>query len=152
MHSVSDCVIFADALLEASSTTDSIVHVKEVLTKTSSGNQYVGLKAIQARSSEGDSFPDADRVPLYPLQLLDGDRLGIETAVLNNGVVVTRVVAGKLFSKAGVREGDLIIAIDSQLITTNAEARRLLRRKPSETAVLQLTRGFQTLDLKVRFE
>jgi S1-C subfamily serine protease len=59
-------------------------------------------------------------------------------------------VAGKPLTKAGVRQGDQITAIDGAAIKTSAEARRLLRRKlPGDTAVLRVTRGPDKLDLTI---
>jgi len=154
LNSLSGCVVFADgAFTQGNSTSKNVMHVKAVQTNYSGDNQYLGLKEIKANLSQRDAFLPAERAPLYPLRLFDLVNLGIEVAAENNGVVVTKTVAGKLLPRVGVRAVDQITAIDGKLISSVGEARRLLRRKiAADTTVLQLTRGLETLDLKVTFE
>jgi S1-C subfamily serine protease len=147
-------VLFAGgAFKDGNSTTGNIMQAASVSTNFSDGNQYIGLKEIKATLSQNDAFPQAERAPLYPLQLFDLGRLGIEAAFQNNGVFVTKTTAGKPLTKAGVRQGDQIMAIDGKLISSVADVRRRLRRKaPSDMALIQLTRGLETMDIEVRFK
>jgi len=151
LNSLRHSVVFANGEFKnGNSTVQNIMRVGAVKTNHSQGNQYVGLKEIKATLSQNDTFPAAEREPLYPLVPFNLARLGIEVAVQNDSVVVTKTVAEKLLTKAGVRQGDQITAIDGTTIKTSAEARRLLRRKlPGDTAVLQLTRGPDKLNLTI---
>ena len=66
------------------------------------------------------------------------------------GAGVRRVLAGGPASRAGVREGDIITAINGIPIAAAAEAAAVLgRRAPGEAALLQVFRGGQSLEIRV---
>ncbi|MBM3127673.1 MAG: PDZ domain-containing protein [Chloroflexi bacterium] len=65
------------------------------------------------------------------------------------GVVINRVEAGTPAAKAGVQEGDVILAFDGQKLDQDALTALLLKRKAGDTIALTILRDGKQLELKV---
>ncbi len=79
-------------------------------------------------------------------------RVAVEQGLdVDHGALVTEVVPDGPASDAGVRAGDVILAIDGQVIddqTSMTEA--LFDHEPGETVPLQLQRGDEQLEVEIR--
>jgi putative serine protease PepD len=61
-------------------------------------------------------------------------------------------VSGEPADAAGLREGDLITAIDAKPVSGAAELRGLVREhRPGERSTITVTRGGRSLDIAVTF-
>jgi len=65
------------------------------------------------------------------------------------GVVVTKVDPGTPAAKAGVQEGDVILAFDSQKLDQDALTALLLKHKAGDTVTLTILRDNKQIELKV---
>lgn len=65
------------------------------------------------------------------------------------GVVVGKVEPGTPAAKAGVQEGDVILAFDSQKLDQDALTALLLKRKAGDTIALTILRDNKQIELKV---
>ncbi len=71
-----------------------------------------------------------------------------------NGVFVTRVANGGPAQKAGIRRGDLVVAIDNQVVNSFSEliSYLILNKSPKDQVVITVLRGNNRLDFKVTLE
>ena len=65
------------------------------------------------------------------------------------GVVVGRVDPGTPAAKAGVQEGDVVLALDSQKLDQDALTALLLQRKAGDVVTLTILRADKQIELKV---
>ena len=97
-------------------------------------------------------LPVADVVWATGYEDLEGSkvRLGVRIEPGNGGVVVNGVEADSAAARAGVREGDLIVAVDGQAIRKPADLiRRIRAHRPGDRASLGVARGTETLTIDV---
>jgi uncharacterized iron-regulated protein len=97
-------------------------------------------------------LPVADVVWATGYEDLEGSkvRLGVRIEPGNGGVVVNGVEADSAAARAGVREGDLIVAVDGQAIRKPADlVRRIRAHHPGDHASLGVARGTETLTIDV---
>lgn len=67
------------------------------------------------------------------------------------GALITGVTAGTPAAKAGVQEGDIVTAINGQILNEGTTLRTVLfQYKPGDTLTLSVVRGTQKLDIKVQ--
>lgn len=70
-----------------------------------------------------------------------------------DGVLVHEVLSGSAAQKAGVKEGDIILAIDSTSIKTPSGLQEKVNSfHPGDKAVVKVLRNGKTLELKVTFQ
>ncbi len=65
------------------------------------------------------------------------------------GVLVHSVDAGSLAEGAGIRKGDLIVAVEGVAIDSHAALRRILNKPDPRTKTFRLVRGAESLEVKV---
>ncbi len=97
-------------------------------------------------------LPVADVVWATGYEDLEGSkvRLGVRIEPGNGGVVVNGVEADSAAARAGVREGDLIMAVDGQAIRKPADlVRRIRAHHPGDHASLGVARGAEPLTIDV---
>jgi uncharacterized iron-regulated protein len=97
-------------------------------------------------------LPVADIVWATGYEDLEGSkvRLGVRIEPGNGGVVVNGVEADSAAARAGVREGDLIVAVDGEAVRKPVDLiRRIRARRPGDHASLGVARGPQTLTIDV---
>lgn len=71
----------------------------------------------------------------------------------DTGVLLYSLVEGGPADQAGIQQGDIVTAVDGAPIKEPNEVERaLVKRKPTETAVLKIRRGRKTLELKIKLE
>ena len=73
--------------------------------------------------------------------------LGISLSAADNGVKVEAVQAESPAAKAGIKEGDIITAIDSNEVTAETISGVVAERKVGDEMSLSITRGTETLEL-----
>jgi S1-C subfamily serine protease len=73
------------------------------------------------------------------LKFYDVKQSGIEVQQAKEGVVVKKVHKGKPFAKAGVQEGDRLLALDGTKIDSLDVFRRLVRRNAMANNDIVLT-------------
>jgi len=77
-------------------------------------------------------------------------RLGVRIEPGNGGVVVNGVEADSAAARAGVREGDLIVAVDGEAVRKPVDLiRRIRAHHPGDHASLGVARGTETLTIDV---
>ncbi len=90
--------------------------------------------------------------PLGVFSFFDPAQLGIEVALAKNQIRVESVHAEKAFARAGLRAGDIIVALDKSSVQTLEEFRNLLRRKLLDGATaLSIRRDDKDLQISVKF-
>jgi uncharacterized iron-regulated protein len=97
-------------------------------------------------------LPVADVVWATGYEDIEGSkvRLGVRIEPGKGGVVVNGVEADSAAAHAGVREGDLIVAVDGQAIRKPADlVRRIRAHHPGDHASLGVARGMETLTIDV---
>ena len=66
------------------------------------------------------------------------------------GALITEVIGGAPADKAGVRPGDVLVAVNDRVIASQAGALNIISAlKPGDVATLKLQRGATPLALKV---
>ena len=66
------------------------------------------------------------------------------------GAYVSSVAAGSGADKAGIKEGDIIIAIDGEKMTSSTDVTLAAREhNPGDTITITVNRGGETKDLQV---
>ncbi|MGH8171445.1 MAG: S1C family serine protease [Steroidobacteraceae bacterium] len=74
-----------------------------------------------------------------------------QLGLAHGGVVIANLYVGSPGQQAGLKPGDLLLAIDGVPVTSAEEARaRIASRKPGSTLTLHEQRGNSQLDVKVR--
>ncbi len=104
------------------------------------------------------------RFPMVPYDFLaylayeklpkTGVSLGVtvEPAPTGRGLVVRNVAPGSNAERAGVRQGDLLLALDGEVLADNFDLIYLLKRKqPGDRGTLQLERQDKSLNVDVLF-
>jgi hypothetical protein len=136
--SLTDCIVFCDGSIE----TDNIGNVVLIAT---------GRITIKGAKSDKDVVIENAREALGLLKLSDTQVAGVAVEESRKGVVVKKVMEGKPFGKAGVREGDYLIGLDGKNLPNTQEFRREVRRLAlaNKEAVLKVKRGKQTMEMKV---
>jgi hypothetical protein len=103
-----------------------------------------------------NSRVDVEREPKVRalVKFFDPTQVGIEAAEGKGGVRVTKVHGGKPFAVAGVKEDDVVTAIDGTAADSPESFRRLLRAKRAKGGdfVLKLRRGDQTKDFTIHLQ
>ena len=97
-------------------------------------------------------LPVADIVWATGYEDLEGSkvRLGVRIEPGNGGVVVNGVEADSAAARAGVREGDLIVAVDGEAVRKPVDLiRRIRAHHPGDHASLGVARGTETLTIDV---
>jgi len=70
---------------------------------------------------------------------------------IEKGIYVAQIVAGSPSDRAGVREGDVIVRIDGEDVSTLGDLRRVLdKHKPGDEVAVELVRSGQTLTLTAK--
>jgi serine protease Do len=133
-----------------------------------SAGRLIGINTAIVQGAQGIGFAiPIDHASLIMEQILKQGRvvrpaLGVqmvgqidpETAraynlSVNYGVVVTPT-PGSPAEKAGIKAGDIVIAIDGKKVETQSDLRReLFRKKPGETVNVQVVREGKTLTFSV---
>lgn len=91
--------------------------------------------------------------PLAFLKLFETAQAGIEVSTDKVGVRVDKVDGEKVFGKAGVKQGDLILEVGETKIASADQFRILVRRALREKTeqLLKIQRAGQILEMKVQF-
>jgi regulator of sigma E protease len=112
--------------------------------------------ALEVRNAAGDERriqlrPDGDRRALTePGALLPG--LGFEFWYPHIPARVGKVLAGSPAERAGLREGDEILAVDGQSISDFEDLVALVQPRPGEQIELSVQRGGETIPVPVEVE
>ena len=113
----------------------------------SEGNTYLNRKEI-ARAGRGDRFTPAEPSPLALFSFFDPARLGATFTMVDGDARAERIAEGKPFARAGLKQGDLVLAVNRQKFLTEADFVRLLRRRVvASQALLKVQRGDRVLTL-----
>ena len=91
----------------------------------------------------------------FDLEGLDSDplaRLGLKLDRPDVAPVVGSVVAGSIAEQGGVRAGDRIVSIDGGEVRFWEDVVRAVRRRPGETVRLEIRRGRDRIDIRLRPE
>ena len=79
--------------------------------------------------------------------------LGVHIEKAEKGVRITGVMPDSAASKAGIREGDIAVSFDGQVLEEPFDLSHLVSLKKSgDQAEIRVLRGDRTLDIKARFE
>ncbi len=90
------------------------------------------------------SYFGASYVPLNPAI---SDHLGIKQI---EGVVITRVTSGSPAAQAGLKQGDVVTAVDGKTLQDDSDmAQALYVRQPGDQLKLSILRGAQTVTIPV---
>jgi hypothetical protein len=117
----------------------------------SEGNTYLNRAALP-RAGNGDRFVPADPSPLGLFSYFDPARAGLAFTMHEGDARVDEAAAGKAFARAGLRKGDLVLAVDRAKFLTGDEFVRLLRRRVvAGQALLKVQRGERVLEMNVQF-
>lgn len=127
----------------------------------------IGGREIEIPPDKQDRLMDVT-IPEFPLLPYDflafqayedlpnkGVSLGvtIEPTATGRGLVVTGVVTGSNAERAGVRQGDLLLALDGETLTENFDLVNSVKQKrPGDHGTLRVERQGQTLRLDVLFQ
>ena len=140
-------------------------HDLAILNSEDSANQLTPIKLSEAASLKLGGFmllagPDGDVkslgvVSVEPRSLRDDDKayLGVmmDFDKREKGVPLKKIMPGSAAAKAGLREGDIILAVDRAYLTSAMEMRTLLQRlQPGSNIVVTYQRGKQRKKTKVK--
>jgi S1-C subfamily serine protease len=131
--------------------------------------EIVGINTAGIQGAEGLGFAvSVDTVHEVVPQLIQNGRvirpfIGISTveitpgvAATNNlprqdGLLIVQVGGGTPAMRAGLRAGDIIVAVEGQPVKTQRDLRGILyQRKPGDTLMLTIQRGSSQSDVQVR--
>jgi S1-C subfamily serine protease len=131
--------------------------------------EIVGINTAGIQGAEGLGFAvSVDTVHEVVPQLIQNGRvirpfIGISTveitpgvAATNNlprqdGLLIVQVGGGTPAMRAGLRAGDIIVAVEGQPVKTQRDLRSILyQRKPGDTLTLTIQRGSSQSDVQVR--
>jgi serine protease Do len=68
-----------------------------------------------------------------------------------DGVLLTGVHDNSVAAHAGLKQGDLIVAVGDTAVSTPAELALALDQVASDTVTLQIVRGVETMTVEVTF-
>lgn len=72
---------------------------------------------------------------------------------VSEGVLIVNLVTGAPGITSGLTRGDIVIQVDGDKVSENADIEReIYRKKPKETVTMKVRRGKKTLDLKVKLD
>jgi len=80
--------------------------------------------------------------------LVSGSSVAIELAARGAVVVVAQVAAGSEAERAGMRAGDVMVAIDGVKVEEVAEARRRLSGPENQDVLIEIERGSSHLKIR----
>jgi hypothetical protein len=133
-----DGIVFCDGSIETDDICDAIL---------------IATGSIKIKGAKSDKMVVIENArDVFGLLKLSDERLaGVVAEQARKGVLVKKVLEGKPFGKAGVREGDYLIGLDGKDLPNTQEFRREVRRLAlaNKEAVLKVKRGKQTMELKV---
>jgi membrane-associated protease RseP (regulator of RpoE activity) len=112
------------------------------------------VKLTDDRRQEGKNsyvIIENAREALGLVKFYDTLQAGIEVAEAEGVVTVKKVPDGKPFAKAGLREGDRVLAVNGTKIGDAAALRKVIRQSAmaNKEAVFKVKRAEQTLELTV---
>ena len=117
---------------------EAIDHYERFLAKYADDKDRAGLYA-SARISLERLKRDADKLPF----------LGVGLRKIRGDVVVTKIVGGTAAEDVGIREGDVIIAADGELIKTpKGVVAAVIKRKIGDTITLTIMRAEERMEMK----
>ena len=116
------------------------------------------ISSGKVRIDEGVEISSLSKVkedvpnPLGFVKFFDPALIGIKVETAETGVRVKEAAKAKPFGAAGLRPGDIILALDGNVPKEPETFRRLLRPKvvENEEMVFSVRRGKDTLEIKVR--
>lgn len=119
-------------------------------------NLFNNRQNRQQQANRPDAW-EMHRFGLAPLPGIDQPAppvmLGITMSAQDGGVVVDRVVPGLPAERAGLKEGDIILRLDDQPVTTPEGLRAALReKKAGDHATIRVKRDGKELDLKAQLD
>jgi PDZ domain len=168
-NSTTNCLIFITGLIERMNFTQnntifvrgelaSLNYTKDnVIEATrlgrcnlSQGNTYLNCKAPP--QGEYDRLAKADPSPLDLFKYFDPARDGLTFNMVNGDAQVVGVIDGKPYAQAGLKKGDLILAVDqAKFMTQNGFVGLLRRQVVTGEALLKVQRADRVLNIPLRF-
>ena len=124
-----------------------VIGVNSQIATGGSGNGNVGIGFAVPANTVRDVIPRLERG-----ETIRRAYLGVSTAEANGGAVVRTATDGGPAARAGVRTGDVIVAVGGDRIQTPDDVAAAIQdRRPGETVKVQVRRGgdLQTLDVKL---
>ena len=108
------------------------------------------MKEVEAARVDGARYITTERGPLQLFKLFDPASLGAEFRADGKGVQVAKVVAGKPFEKAGLKERDRVLRVEEDKVESLDDLRKLLRRKrPGDDVGIVVLRGDKEAKIKL---
>jgi putative serine protease PepD len=124
-----------------------VIGVNSQIATGGSGNGSVGIGFAVPSNTVRDVIPRLERG-----ETIRRAYLGVSTGEGNGGAVVREATDGGPAASAGVRTGDVIVAVGGDRIQTPDDVAAAIQdRKPGETVELQVRRdgGLKSLDVKL---
>jgi hypothetical protein len=117
----------------------------------SGGTVRVDVEFPGARA-KNSLIQEHQRDPLHCVHFFDPAKAGIEVKACRNGLRVVGIAAALAFGRAGVRQGDEVMAVDGRKVDSAEAFRRVLRRRmgDSNPVLLDLRREDKPLRIEVR--
>jgi hypothetical protein len=113
----------------------------------------VSASSIQAPkgAARGNEIRENEQEQLGLIRFFELTQAGVEVEADKGGVRVKRVEDGKPFARAGLKPGDVVLALGGTAADSPEEFRRLVRRKLAEgaDAFLKLRRTGKVLEIAV---
>ena len=109
-----------------------------------------GEAVWEAKETDTRKHPPS-AIPLGFIKFFDPSQAGISVEGAKGGVAIKQVAPDKPFARAGLRSGDVPLAIDGTVVPSPESFRRLLRRKLAvgKDAAFKVRRGEKTLEIRV---
>jgi hypothetical protein len=153
MNCTEDNAVFVRGELRSLNSTKNNVIEATRLTREnySEGNTFVNRQALPA-NSKGDRLLQLAPSFLEVFQFFDPARAGLTFTMVEGDARVDKVAEGKPFARAGLRKGDLVLAVDrGKFLSADGFVRLLRRRVVAGQAHLKVQRGDRVLDIPVHF-
>jgi hypothetical protein len=117
---------------------------------TSRDNVYFNMNEVEAIRVDGAKYVKTERGPMQLFKFFDPSSFGAEFRADDKGVQVGKILAGKAYDKAGLKEGDRILRLEDAKIESLDDLRKLLRRKrPKEDVEITILRGNKETKIKL---
>jgi hypothetical protein len=165
------CIIFCNGVVESMNCTDgNAVFVRGELRRLnytkgnvieattlgrgnlSEGNTYLNRKAQEVPGGKDDRFVAAEPSLLELFRYFEPARAGLKFTMVEGDARVDEVTEGKAFARAGLRNGDRVLAIDHEKFLAVDSFIRLLRRNMvAGKLLLKVQRGDRVLEIPVSF-